>query len=130
MHARRMTIKDDPRLPRAPRGEHALALGGLLGALAASGCCILPLVFFSLGISGAWIGHLTRLAPYQPYILAVTLACLAYGYWRVYRRSCAEAEACAAPMPNRFVKAGLILATVLVIAALGLDFLAPLFIDL
>jgi mercuric ion transport protein len=108
-----------------------LAVGGLLGAIAASSCCILPLVLFSLGVSGAWIGHLTRLAPYQPYILAATVACLGYGYWRVYRaQSCAKGEACAAPLPNRFVNAGLIVATVLVIAALGLDFLAPLFVDL
>jgi len=126
-----MTIKHDPRVVRTPRGEQVLALGGLLGALAASGCCILPLALVSLGVSGAWIGHLTGLAPYQPYILAGTLACLGYGYWRVYRTaSCAKGEACAIPLPNRFVKAGLILATVLVIAALGLDFLAPLFVDL
>ncbi len=126
-----MTIKHDPRVVRTPRGEQVLALGGLLGALAASGCCILPLVLFSIGVSGAWIGVLTGLAPYQPYILAATLACLGYGYWRVYRTaSCAKGEACAIPLPNRFVKAGLILATVLVIAALGLDFLAPLFVDL
>jgi mercuric ion transport protein len=33
---------------------------GLLGALAASSCCILPLVLFSLGVSGAWIGNFTQ----------------------------------------------------------------------
>jgi mercuric ion transport protein len=126
-----MKIKDDPRPAPTTSGEQFLAVGGLLGALAASSCCILPLVLFSLGVSGAWIGHLTRLAPYQPYILAATVACLGYGYWRVYRApSCAKGEACAAPLPNRFVNAGLIVATVLVIAALGLDFLAPLFVDL
>ncbi len=42
-----------------------VAAGGILGALAASSCCILPLVLvlFSVGISGAWIGNLTELAP-------------------------------------------------------------------
>ncbi|MGH6880679.1 MAG: mercuric transporter MerT family protein, partial [Hypericibacter sp.] len=43
-----------------------IAAGGVLGALAAMSCCILPLVLFALGISGAWIGNLTALAPYQP----------------------------------------------------------------
>jgi mercuric ion transport protein len=130
MHASPMTIKDGSRPASTPSGAQFSAVGGLLGALAASSCCILPLVLFSLGVSGAWIGHLTRLAPYQPYILAATLACLGYGYWRVYRAaSCAKGEACA-PLPNRFVKVGLIVATVLVIAAVGLDFLAPLFVDL
>ena len=40
------------------------AAGGMLGALAASSCCILPLALFTLGISGAWIANLTALAPY------------------------------------------------------------------
>ena len=62
------------------------AIGGILGAIAASSCCIAPLVLFSLGIGGAWIGNLTALAPYQPYFIAATLACLGYGYWLVYRR--------------------------------------------
>jgi len=39
---------DDPQLARKARGEQVLALGGMFGALAASSCCILPLVFFSL----------------------------------------------------------------------------------
>jgi len=109
-----------------------MAAGGLLGALAASSCCILPLVLFGLGVSGAWIGNFTRLAAYQPYFLAATLACLGYGYWLVFRSSklaCADGEACARPLPNRIVKASLIVATMLVVAALGLDFIAPLFLD-
>jgi mercuric ion transport protein len=46
-----------------------MAAGGMLGALAASSCCILPLVLFSLGVCGAWIGNFTRLAPYQAYFI-------------------------------------------------------------
>lgn len=95
----------------------------------ASSCCIAPLVLFSLGISGAWIGNLTALAPYQPYFIAATLACLGYGYWLVFRPrkvACAEGAACARPPPNRFVMLGLILATILVAGALGFDLLAPL----
>ena len=105
------------------------ALGGILGAIAASSCCIAPLVLFSLGISGAWIGNLTALAPYQPYFIAATLACLGYSYWLVYRRrrlACAEGAACARPLPNHIVKAGLILATIIVAGAIAFDLLAPL----
>jgi mercuric ion transport protein len=108
-----------------------MAAGGLLGALAASSCCILPLVLFGLGVSGAWIGNFTRLAPYQPWFIGATAAFLGYGYWLVYRSSqlaCADGAACARPLPNRIVKAGLILATILVLAALGLDFIAPFFL--
>jgi mercuric ion transport protein len=105
------------------------AAGGVLGALAASSCCVLPLVLFGLGVSGAWIGNLTRLAPYQPYFIAATAACLGGGYWLRYRSrktACADGELCTRPLPNRIVTMGLILATVLVIGALALDFLAPL----
>jgi mercuric ion transport protein len=89
-----------------------MAAGSLLGALAASSCCILPLVLFSLGVSGAWIGNFTQLAPYQPYFIAATICLLGYGYWRVDRsskRACADGEACARPLPNRLIKTGLIL---------------------
>jgi mercuric ion transport protein len=113
------------------RAQKLLTAGGVLGALAASSCCIVPLALFGLGVSGAWIGNLTRLAPYQPYFVAATAACLGAGYWLVYRSrkiACADGEACARPLPNQTVKAGLIFATVLVIGALAFDFLAPLFL--
>src|ERR1700736_6194274 len=96
------------RTPAAPddaangRTQKLVAAGGILGAIAASSCCIAPLVLFSLGISGAWIGNLTALAPYQPYFIAATLACLGYGYWLVYRRktvTCADEAACSRPLP-------------------------------
>lgn len=109
-----------------------MAAGGLLAALAASSCCILPLALFGLGVSGAWIGNFARLAAYQPYFLAATLGFLGYGYWLVYRsstRACADGEACTRPPPNRIVKTSLILATILVVAALGFDFVAPLLLN-
>lgn len=110
------------------KGQKLAATGGLLGALAASSCCILPVALFSLGIGGAWIGNFTQLAPYQPYFIAATLAFLAAGYWLVYRSSkvaCAEGEACARPLPNKLVKLALIAATLIVIAALSFNFVAP-----
>ena len=111
------------------RGVQALALGGLFGALAASSCCILPVVLFSLGVSGAWIGNFTRLAPYQPIFAAATAGLLGTGYWLVYRRSsrqaCAGDQACARQLPNRVVMAVLVAATIIVIAAFGFDFVAP-----
>ena len=127
-----MLVKEENSATHSGRGQALIAAGGLLGALAASSCCILPLVLFSLGISGAWIGNFTQLAPYQPYFIAATIAFLGYGYWLVYRSSklaCAEDAACARPLPNRLVKVGLALATILVAVALGFDLLAPLFID-
>jgi len=103
------------------------AAGGILGALAASSCCILPLALFMLGISGAWIGKLTALAPYQPIFVAVTAGCLGIGYYLVYRQpktACADGS-CARPLPRQGVKAVLWAATVLVLAAVAFDYLAP-----
>jgi mercuric ion transport protein len=125
-----MTVKE--QIGFAGRGQTLMAAGGLLGALAASSCCILPVALFSLGIGGAWIGNLTQLAPYQPYFLAATLLCLGGGYWLVRRaskRACAAGEACARPLPNRLVKGMLVIATVLIVAAIGFDLLAPLLLN-
>jgi mercuric ion transport protein len=103
------------------------AAGGILGALAASSCCILPLALFMLGVSGAWIGNLTALAPYQPILFAATVGCLGVGYYLVYRQPktvCADGS-CARPLPKRGVKAALWAATALVLAAVAFDYLAP-----
>jgi mercuric ion transport protein len=114
-------------------GERFAVVGGLLGSLAATSCCILPLALFSLGASGAWIGNLTALAPYQPIFVALTLGSLGYGYWLVYRRpraACAEGDACARRVPNRLVKFGLWVATVTVAAALAFPFVAPILLEI
>ncbi|MGB7336897.1 MAG: mercuric transporter MerT family protein [Salaquimonas sp.] len=106
-----------------------IAAGGILGAIAASTCCIIPLVLFSLGISGAWIGQLTALSAYQPIFIAFTLGFLGYGYWLVYRKpkiACAEGEACARPLPNIIVKTALWFATALILLAFAWPYLVPL----
>ena len=104
-----------------------VAAGGMLGALASMSCCILPVALFTLGISGAWIGNLTALAPYQPIFFAATAGFLGVGYYLVYRQpkvACADGT-CVRPLPNRSVKAMLWSATVLVLAAVAFDYLAP-----
>jgi mercuric ion transport protein len=127
-----MTIKQDPAAGGSDRETMVMAAGGLLGALAASSCCILPVVLFGLGIGGAWIGNFTQLAPLQPYFLAATTVFLGTGYWLVNRaskRACVEGEACSRPLPNRLVKIVLVVATVMAVAAAGFDLLAPLLLS-
>lgn len=123
--------------PQSAAGQHVrrgglLATGGLLGALAASSCCVLPLVLFSVGISGAWIGNLTALAPYQPIFIAITLGLLAIGFYLVYRKpkvACADGEVCARPLSARIVKAALWNATFLVALAAAFPYLAPVLLN-
>jgi mercuric ion transport protein len=103
-----------------------VATGSVIGAVAATSCCILPLVLVSLGAGGAWISNLTALAPYQPIFVITTLGLLAYGFWMVYRRpACAEGDNCARPVSERLVKAGLWAATICIAAALAFPFVAP-----
>ena len=108
--------------------QRLVAVGGILGALAASSCCVVPLILFSIGIGGAWIANLTALAPYKPLFVAGTAGVLGYGFYLIYwkpRRACADDAACARPIPNRFVKIALWSATVLVVAAFAFDYVAP-----
>jgi len=105
-----------------------IAAGGILGAIAASTCCVVPLMLFSLGISGAWIGNLTALSPYKPVFIAITLGFLGYGYYLVYRKpkvACAEGTACASPLPNRLVKGSLWFATLLILIAFAWPLIIP-----
>jgi mercuric ion transport protein len=120
------------RRGRLRRPERLAAAGGILGALAAASCCLLPLALFSLGAGGAWIGNLTALAPYQPISIAATFGFLGYGYYLVYwraRKTCAVGDACAKPLPSRTVEIVLWTATALVAAALAFPYVAPWLLD-
>lgn len=114
-------------------GNRTAAFGSVLGALAASSCCILPLVLFSLGAGGAWIGNLTALSPYQPFIIAVTVGFLGTGFYLVYRKpktdACQPGTVCARPGADRINKIALWSSTVLVTAAIAFNFLAPILLD-
>lgn len=112
--------------PSGASNAKIAALTGLVAALGASSCCILPLVLFSVGVSGAWIGTLTALEPLKPVFLAVAAAAVGWGFLRVYRRpACAPGDACARPMPNRVVKSALWLSVALVLTALFWSWIAP-----
>lgn len=101
-----------------PTGASKLAVtGGVLSALAATSCCVLPLALTLLGVSGAWMANLRALAPYQPFLIALAVASLGYGFYQVYwkrEKACAAGEECAAPLPGRLVKLGLWIGAVIV----------------
>ena len=106
------------------------AIVGVLGAVLASSCCVVPLVLVTLGASGAWIGNLSSLEPYKEYFAVITLAFLSVGFWQVFFKkqvACEEGSYCAKPTSVRLTKAVLWVATVLVLSALTIDWWAPLF---
>lgn len=110
-----------------------LAAGSVLGALTASSCCLMPLALFGLGATGAWIGTLSSLMPYQPIFIVITAGFLVAGFWMVYRKpkaDYAEGSYCVRPVSPRVVKSTLWSATVLVVAAAVFPYVAPLLLDI
>lgn len=109
------------------RKRKFFAAGGVIGAILASSCCVLPLLFVTLGISGAWIGNLTALEPYKPYFAAVALVFIGLGFRQVYFKAkpvCMDGSYCAKPRSTIITKAALWLAIVVVALALTINWWA------
>ncbi len=111
-----------------------LAGGGVLGAVAMTSCCIMPLVAFSLGATGAWIGTLAALYPYKLYFFVPAVGFLAGGFYKAYGKPAASAcggeGACGlSPRFDRINKLVLWAASVLVLTALAFPYVAPTFLD-
>lgn len=108
-----------------------LAAGGILAAIGAASCCVVPFALFLLGVGGAWIGTLTALEPYQPVFAVLALGAIGYGFYLVYRRPttvCEDGTYCASSKSARLAKAGLWAATILVVVAVAFPRAAPLFL--
>lgn len=119
-------------MPEAPidYSNRWLAAGGLIGAILASACCIVPLLLVTLGVSGAWIGNLTALEPYKPYFATVTLGLIGLGFWHVYFRAkpvCEDGSYCARPRSSLITKSALWIGTVVTLLAITIGWWAPLF---
>jgi mercuric ion transport protein len=120
-------------LPQADRemGTKIAATGGILGALAMTSCCILPLLLFSLGASGAWIGRMGAMYQYKWFFFAFAGASLAYGFWKLYRpgrKTCDAGAACARPINQTLMKIALWASALVVLAALSFPYFSPFLI--
>jgi len=106
-------------------------IGGALAAFAATLCCLGPLVLITLGVSGAWIGNLTSLAPYRPLFISVALVLMGLAWHKIYRApavaACAPGTVCALPQTNRAHRAIFWLVSGLVLLALIFPYFLPLF---
>ena len=106
----------------------ALATGGL-AAILASACCLGPLVLISVGLSGAWIGNLTRLEPFRPIFIGAALTAMFFAYRRIFRPAtdCKPGEVCALPESRRAYKIIFWLVVALILIALGFPYVVPYF---
>lgn len=116
---------------RTDKSGWAATGAGVVGALAMTSCCILPLVLISFGVTGVFIGQLTALYAYKWFTFSFAAATLAYGFWKAYRPLPAEACAagtCARPMNRRLMRVLLWVALAIVLLALAFPVLSPIFL--
>jgi mercuric ion transport protein len=106
------------------------SIGSVISGVVASLCCIGPLVFVILGLSGA--AAFAQLEQYRWLFGGLALGFLAIGFFFAYRENdeCAPGTSCAAnPGRRKLNKAVLWIATVLVIIAMFLPNIIGLFVS-
>ena len=113
---------------RERTGSGALFVGGL-AAILASTCCLGPLLLVAVGLSGAWIGNLTRLEPYRPFFIGAAVVALFFAGRRIFRpaHACEPGEVCAVPSTRRIYKILFVTVSVLVLIALVFPYVVKLF---
>ncbi len=97
--------------------DRAFLGASVVAAFVASLCCLLPIVFALGGF--AVVGAAAFFASLRPYLLAMTFALLAAGFYFAYRKpagACVEGSTCARPTAVRSGRIGLWVATAAVIA--------------
>jgi mercuric ion transport protein len=105
-----------------------LSGAGLLSAILASACCLLPLLFALVGVSGAWIGQLTALATYQPAFFAIGAISVGWGIWRSYGSLASCEQNCGTPLSRRVIRTSLWVTAVMLALAASVGIWVPLFI--
>jgi mercuric ion transport protein len=118
----------EPRPQTPPKGAAALwaaALGGLL----ASACCVAPLLLLMLGVSGAWLGHLTALHPLQPLFVGAAAVALFLAGIRIWwpQPACAPGQVCAVPRVRWGYRLAFVVVALLVLLGALFPFIAHWF---
>ena len=96
--------------------DKAFASASVVAAIAASMCCILPIVFVMIGAGVA--GAAAFFATWRPLLLGVTFALLGLGFYFSYRKPrhvCEPGSACELPNAKRSGRLWLWIATAFVI---------------
>ena len=105
-------------------GLRLLETGAIGSAIAASVCCLGPLLLAVLGLGGGAL--FVKFAPYRPLFAVMTVLFLGGAFYLSYRRSpsdeCEPGSACASPGKRR--RAGLWVATAVVAVLTALSYLA------
>ena len=106
-----------------------LGVGTVLAAIAASVCCVGPLLLLSLGIGGAWMSTLTSMDSVRPFFILLTLVFIGLGYRKLYMtpESCEEGKTCALPENKHKQQMIFWLSSALILLLLAFPWYAPIF---
>ena len=74
-----------------------------LGAILASSCCIIPIIFFNMGIGGAWLGNLAVLQPYRAHFISVSVLMFFVGVF-LFVRSRSQTDGACDPKDGKRIK--------------------------
>lgn len=109
--------------------ERTSLIASAVAAVGASVCCVGPLVLLMLGVSGSWIGSLTEMEPFRPYLIGVTLLFLGLAFRKLYLvpQPCAPDSTCASPMALKRQRITFWIVAVLLLGLLAVPWFAPLF---
>lgn len=79
------------------RIEKLPLVGTVFAGLAASLCCIVPLVLVMAGLGGAWMSMFSAMEPWRPLFLGLTAIFVIWGWYRLYHHpaNCESGEVCA-----------------------------------
>lgn len=107
-----------------------LGLGAVLAAIAASACCIGPLILLSLGIGGAWMSTLTSMESIRPFFLVVTLAFITLAFRKVYRvpKACETEQSCSLTSIERTRRIIFWIGSIILLGLLAFPWVAPWFL--
>lgn len=122
-----MLLSDNPT--REPDYPGRSLLAGGVAALLTSACCVGPLALLMLGVSGAWIAHLTALEPYQPWFISVGVFALLLAGRKIWRteKLCEEGRVCARPAARWLYKLLFVKVLLLLVASVAFPYIAHWF---
>ena len=107
-------------------GMKLLSLGAIGSVVAASICCVGPLVLALMGLGGGAL--MLKFAPYRPYFLGATTMFLGSAFYLTYRRSpaddCGPDGVCAKPADKRRERVALWIVAIVVALAAVLPYIA------
>jgi len=126
-----MTQNSDSEDARGNSGTKAPLIAGLITGVSASACCAGPLILLTLGISGSWIGNLSKLEPYRPIFIGLALIFIALAFRKLYLlpKACTVDAPCATTAGERHQRIIFWIVSVIVLASIAFPWYGPWLLD-